>query len=670
MSEIKRVINVIPLTRVNLRSSQIFTYLVPLKLHDQLRPGQIVKIPFGQRRISGVVSSLEMHRLGSETKKFKYLENLVDPFPQLTEKQLQLADWLSNYYVSSLGLVLKAMLPKLVKKAKAPYLVGQEKYNPDFLLNEYQHRAVTQIVNKLGQAQTFLLYGVSGSGKTEVYMQIIERVLACQKQVIILVPEISLTRTAIERFSRRFGIENIAVLHSRLRPTERFWTWEKIRNQEKQIIIGPRSAIFSPVQNLGLIVIDEEHDPSYKQSDQNPKYRAVTVAKKLSQLWQCPLVLGDAIPSVESYHEALGGNSVLLNLPYKVKADVGLPKVILVDMRNEIKAGNYSIFSEVLQLSILENLRAKKQTILFLNRRGAANFVICRDCGYIPMCSECSTSLVWHSAGGKLICHHCGRSYQLEILCPVCKGTRLKYCGIGTQLVEEQLKEFLNREFRPGDLPCIARVDSDSPIPGSEENQTYRDWAAGRIQILVGTQLISKGWDISQAGLVGIILADRLLSLPDFRSNERAFQILTQMAEDLGGGQESKSVILQTYRPENLAIDAVKMHDYEKFFRKEILERKKFHYPPYSQLAKLTFKHRRLEEVKKNSQRVFRQMLARRETMIEIIGPAPAFVEKVRGKYRYQIILKLSKNTELDLHDLFQDLPSTIDIDIDPESLL
>lgn len=670
MSDFKRVINVIPLTRVNLASTQIFTYLVPLELHDQMRPGQLVKIPFGKKQILGVISSFEMHRLEKEIKGLKVLQELLDPLPVLNEQALELANFLAHHYVAPLGLVVKAMLPKFVKKPRDPQLVGYERSNPDFVLTEYQRQAVNQISSSLGRTRTFLLFGVTGSGKTEVYLRLIQRVLEEGKQVIMLVPEISLTPQAIERLARRFGIENIALLHSGLRDSERTWMWQKIRSKEKKIIVGPRSAVFSPVQDLGLIILDEEHDPSFKQFDQNPKYHARTAAKKLCELWQCPLILGDATPALETFYETVSGGGVLLPLPYRIKADVGLPQVKIVDMRRETAARNFSVLSEYLKLAILDNLHSGKQVILFLNRRGSATFVTCRECGFTLACRNCSVNLVWHSSARTLLCHHCGTRYQIPPLCPSCQGSHFGYFGIGTQLVEMELKKFLAKNIDKKSLPIVERMDRDTTAKRETGTRIYQDWASGRTHILIGTQIISKGWDVSRVGLVGIISADTTLLLPDFRSNERTFQILTQVAGRAGRGSQTGLVILQTYHPENYAVQAVKTHDYEKFFKAEIAERRKFFYPPFAQLVKLTASHINVSKAEELASRVYRDLLKKDKPSLEIFGPVPAFIFRVRGEYRFQIILKLPAGHSLDLYKLLEELPSVVDIDVDPNTLL
>lgn len=668
MSNFKRVINIIPLTSVNLASTQIFTYLVPLELQDMLQPGMLVRIPFGKRRISGLVSSWEMHRLPPETRGLKTVESLArGGGAVLSEKNIALAHFLAQYYIAPLGLTIKAMLPKFVKTLKDPGLTGYEKFNPDFILTDHQRQAVSHITNLLGQPATVLLHGITGSGKTEIYMQVMERLLESGKQIIILVPEISLTTQAIERFARRFGIEKIALLHSQLKDSQRLWMWEKIRSGEKSIVIGPRSAVFAPVQSLGLVIMDEEHDPSFKQYDQQPKYHAREVALKLSEIWNCPFVIGDATPSVSTYF--LSQDS-LLKLPHRIMADVGLPKVRVVDMRREIAAQNFSIFSEALKSEIVVKLKAGKQIILFLNRRGAATFVMCRDCAFVSLCRDCHVPLVYHLTPKKLLCHHCGKNYPVPSVCPSCRGARIKYFGIGTETVEEELEKFLQTERLDQPLPVIARMDRDSTAKAGSHREIYENWTSGKTQILIGTQMISKGWDVSQVGLVGIVSADTILHLPDFRSNERTFQILTQVAGRAGRGADPGVVILQTYNPDNFAIQSAKLHNYEGFYAREIESRKTFGYPPFTCLLKLTFSHQEREKALLRATAVAVKLAAHHTAGLEIIGPVPSFILKLRGRFRYQVILKAALNANIDFYSLLQSFVSTADIDVDPESLL
>lgn len=673
MSEFKRIVNVVPLTRIKLAGPQIFTYEVPVSYFDQIRPGLLVEVPFGGRVVRAVTSTFEMRRLPVEVRNLKSLKKILDPVPVLTQKSLALAEWLASYYFVSLGLALKLMVPKTVKNQKKPEIVGFETFNPDFVLTEHQRQAVAQIGNALNKNKTFLLKGVTGSGKTEVYMQVIERLMRSGKQVIILVPEISLTAQALERYGRRFGVDQIAVLHSRLADSERLWTWRQIRTGEKKIIIGPRSAVFAPVKDLGLIVLDEEHDQSFKQFDQVPKYHARTVAEKLSELWQCPLILGDATPAVETYYRALQEEISLLELPHRIKADQSMPKVQVIDMRPERTAGFFEIMSEYLKLAVLEALRSKKQIILFLNRRGLAPVVMCKDCGHAPLCLDCATSLVWHKAagngGGVLLCHHCGRKYPLPDVCTSCGGARFGFWGIGTQAVEDYLKEFLKREVGANHMPEIVRMDQDTTRRRGSQEQFYKDWAAGKIQILIGTQIITKGWDLSGVGLVGIVSGDNALHLPDFRSNERTFQVLTQVAGRTGRGQEPGLVVLQTLLPENYAIGSVKTHNYEKFFEAEIAFRKKYGYPPFKRLFKLTISAVTEKKAEAKAENVFQELFSSRTEPFEILGPTRAYIYKIRKKYRMQIFLKLDAIGP-NLKNFLINLPADVDIDVDPESLL
>ena len=671
MSNFKRVVNIIPLTAVNLGGTQIFTYMVPLEMQDKLRPGQLVRVSFGGRRVvMGLVSSFEMHRLPKEARGLKEVLELITPTPVLSEKQVALANWLAGHYVTPLGLVVKAMLPKFVKKAKDPEIVGYERFNPDYILTDYQKQAVAAIARVLGSSANVLLHGITGSGKTEVYMQVIERVLEAGQQVVMLVPEISLTTQAIERFARRFGIDKIALMHSRLKDSERLFMWQKIWEGEKQIIIGPRSAVFAPVQSLGLIIIDEEHDSSFKQYGQHPKYHAREVAKNLSELWNCPLVFGDATPSVTTYYEAVAaGKTQIVRLPDRIMADVGLPKVRVVDMRREMAAKNFSIFSEALKAEMVMKLKQNKQIILFLNRRGAATFILCRDCAFVSTCTSCEVPLVYHLTTQNLVCHHCGKLYDIPTACPSCGGAKIKYFGIGTEAVEEELKKFLKTELKDKELPVIMRMDRDSTAKPDAHKQIYDDWVSGKTRVLIGTQMISKGWDVSHVGLVGIVSADTILHLPDYRSNERTFQVLTQVAGRAGRGSDPGTVILQTYNPENFAIQAAKLHDYEGFFAREIEVRKKFSYPPFSRLVKLVFSHADSAKARAMAERAADTLAAKKPAGLEIIGPVPSFITKLRGQYRFQIILRAALNTGIDFYSLLQDMPDA-DVDIDPESLL
>lgn len=672
MTNFAKIINVIPLVPVGLNRPQIFTYLVPLKLQGVLRPGQLLKIPFGHKTVLAVSSSFEMHRLAKETKGLKALYELIEPSPVLSEKNLALANFMAEYYVCPLGLAVKIMLPDFRVKPRILKLVGFEKFNPGFVLNEAQRHAVSHISSRLERAAAFLVHGITASGKTEVYMRVVERILEGGKQALMLVPEISLTQAAVERFARRFGIERVAILHSGLKDSERLYMWQEIREGKRQIVIGTRSAVFAPFQNLGLIVMDEEHDNSYKQWDQTPKYHAREVAGKIAELWECPLIMGDATPSVETYYRALQGKITLLPLPHRVKADVGLPKVTLIDMRREVReAKGLPILSEFLKFAILDNLRRKKQIILFLNRRGAANFVMCRDCGEVLRCPNCSVSLVWHKAKDRLLCHHCGWTALIPPLCLKCKGSRLNLIGFGTQTVEEELKIFLTQNYKGRAKPVVGRLDTDTAGEARDSSAIYRDWSGGKIDILIGTQMLAKGWDISRVGLVAALLSESGLGLPDFRASERTFQVLTQAAGRAGRGKEPGHVILQTYRPDNPAIAAVRHHDYEGFFDGELKNREKFKYPPFTKLVKITVRHKLAETAEANVRKIAAKLREGAGTEIEVLGPAPGYIFRKRGLYQFHIVLKINPRRDAGLRVLLIDLANLIsDIDVDPDNLL
>lgn len=583
MANFKRVVNVIPLTRVTLSGSQIFTYLVPLKLYGLIRPGLLVQIPFGRRSILGVTSSFEMTRMAQETAGLKELTELVDPSPVLSEKMLALANWLSQYYVTPLGMAIKAMLPRIVKRTKAPEIAGYERSDPDYVLNESQHRAAAAIGAALGKAETFLLYGPSGSGKTEIYLQLIKRVVASGKQVIVLVPEISLTTRLMELFARRFDMENLAVWGSHLRGSERLWYWQEVRAGRKLIVIGPRSGLFAPVTNLGLVVIDNEHDASFKQYDQHPKYDARTVAEKLCEIWSCPLVMGDSTPSVETYFNAQSGVYKLLALPHRIKADLEAPKIKIIDMAGS--PGKSRIFSDFLKLEILGALRGKRQIILFANRRES------------------------------------------------------------TPYVEEEVRKFIRGELGKSSTIRIVRLEADIP----EKDEIYADWIDGKISILVGTQVVAKMSRLARVGLVGIIAADDILQLPDFRSDERAYQLLAQFS---AAGKETGVVVIQTNHPDHYVIQAMKAQDYWRFFASEIEERERFGYPPFVRLVKITCKGAAPEDVLKK--------LPQSESI-----QAFSVSDKGDGK----VVLKLAPGN-IDLFSLLKNLPPSADIDVDPENLL
>ena len=492
--------------------------------------------------------------------------------------------------------------------------------------------------NKEGSSPTFLLHGVTGSGKTEVYMQAMADILKDGKSVIVLVPEISLTPQTASRFVGRFG-EQVAVLHSRLSAGERYDQWHRIQKGNASIVIGPRSAVFAPVKNLGLLIIDEEHSDSYK-SDTAPRYHAREVAQKRSELANCPLLLGSATPSLESFHLAKNGSYRLLSLPTRV-LDRKMPDVHIVDMRSELKKGNRTIFSDLLRSSIEERLVRREQIILFLNRRGHSTYVFCRTCGYVEQCDNCSISLTFHFDTKQLVCHHCGNKRPTQSACPQCSSPAIRYFGLGTESVEQEVRKAFPKAN-------VKRFDADSTARKNAHRQILEAFEGQKIDILIGTQMVSKGLDFPNVTLVGVIAADTALNLPDFRASEQTFSLLTQVAGRSGRAELEGKVVIQTYMPEHYCIAAAQKHDYIGFYAQELEARDAFQYPPFSHVATLLLRGRNEKEVIETAHAVREHLeiwqtdqgFDTSETQVEILGPAPAPLSKIEGKFRWHFLLR------------------------------
>ena len=521
----------------------------------------------------------------------------------------------------------------------------------------------------------FLLHGVTGSGKTEVYLRALETAVALGRRAIVLVPEISLTPQTVRRFAECFP-DQVAVMHSGLSLGEHFDMWHEVRRGKNAVVIGPRGAIFAPQPDLGLVVIDEEHEWTYKQQDQSPRYHARRVAEKLCQLTGAVLVLGSATPDVESYQRAGSGSLHLLELPQRVQAvatgedgqpavvPAPLPKVDVVDLRAELRAGNRSIFSRPLAAALGSALAAEGQVILFLNRRGTAAFLQCRDCGEVPACSSCAVSFTYHAVEGRLVCHHCHRQRRLPSRCRQCGSPRIRMLGIGTEKVEYEVR----RAF-PG--VRTLRWDRDVTRGRGAHERILARFLAHEADVLIGTQMVAKGLDIPLVTLVGVISADVSLHLPDFRSGERTFQLLAQVAGRAGRGPRGGRVIIQTYTPDHYAIRAAVGHDYGGFYDQEVEFRRRLRYPPFGRLACLVFAHAAATYAKEEAFRMVRLLLAERDRRgipnLDVLGPAPAFIAKLRGRYRWQILLRADDPAELLRGVSF---PSGWSVDIDPASLL
>ena len=529
---------------------------------------------------------------------------------------------------------------------------------------------------------TFLLHGVTGSGKTEVYMQAMADVLESGKSVIVLVPEISLTPQTASRFVGRFGAR-VALLHSRLSEGERYDQWHRIQKGEADIVIGPRSAIFAPVQKLGMLIIDEEHSDSYK-SDTAPRYHAREVAQKRGDLANCPVLLGSATPSLESFHRTRNGRYRLLNLPDRV-FNRKMPDVHIVDMRNEFKKGNRTIFSGLLRSTIEERLVRREQIILFLNRRGYASYVFCRTCGYVERCDNCSISLTYHRETQRLVCHHCGSKRPTQQVCPQCSSEAIRFFRGGTEAVEQEVHKSYPKAR-------VKRFDADSTARKNAHQQILTEFEQQKIDILIGTQMVSKGLDFPNVTLVGVIAADTALNLPDFRASEQTFSLLTQVAGRSGRADLEGQVVIQTYMPEHYSIAAAQKHDYLDFYAQEVVARDALRYPPFAHVAILLLRGKDEQavieaahaardhlEIWQTDREHASQVPKVAETSVEILGPAPAPLSKIEGKFRWHLLLRSTAPEKIaQLLKRFTDEPPTLIkskaiefvIDIDPTNTL
>jgi primosomal protein N' (replication factor Y) len=522
-----------------------------------------------------------------------------------------------------------------------------------------------------------LLHGVTGSGKTEIYLRTLEAILAAGQRAIVLVPEISLTAQTVRRFETRFP-GRVAVIHSQLSLGQRYAVWDRVRRGEADVVIGARSALFAPLSRIGLIVLDEAHDGSYKQAEPIPlpAYHARETAVALGRLTGATVLLGSATPDLVTYYHATQGTYDLLELPHRIipgtqqpvpkppSVQPSLPPVRIVDLRQELRAGNRSIFSRSLQEALCQTLEANQQAILFLNRRGAATFVLCRDCGYVARCPRCDVPLTFHrmSTPGGLICHHCNHREPTPKHCPDCGGQRIRYFGLGTERVEATVRE-LYPEAR------LLRWDRDT-ASGPDHERFLQTFVDHRADVLVGTQMIAKGLDLPLVTLVGVISADTALYLPDYRAAERTFQLLTQVAGRAGRSPRGGRVVVQTYNPGHYAIQAAARHDYGGFYQQELAFRRRLGYPPFSRLVALRYSSDDAYHCHAEAEHLGRWLtteIQRLRLQADLIGPAPCFFSRVQGRYRWQIVIRSPDPMPL-LSDVA--LPRGWRVDVDPDSLL
>lgn len=647
------IANIVPATKTI--ETDTFSYLVPKELEDHIRIGSIVQIPFGRRTLRGVVLAIDSQK-EMAAPKLKAISSVNKQYV-LPKPYQKIARWISDHYLCSMGEAVSLFLPAILKRPRKAVLTETHDLAnlPD--LNLEQEGAFRQILNQADQQKPFLLFGVTGSGKTEIYIRLAKEIIDQKKQVVILVPEILQTPQALARFKEIFG-EEITLMHSHLSKSEKAACYADFYSGRKNILIGPRSALLVPSQNLGLIVVDEEHDDSYKQ-EQTPRYHAVSLAVELAKETKALLVMGSATPTVKSYYQAQKDEYILLTL-LKRHSETLLPSSKIVDLRNELRSGNYSPVSLELQKAIGECLANKKQILLFLNRRGTSTFVSCRDCGFVILCKQCSIPMVYHlhDNSGSLSCHHCDAKSSVPLVCPSCGSLKLKYFGSGVEKVEREI----NRLFP--DARSI-RIDSTTVRSKSDYENIYNKMKGHEVDILIGTQMIAKGLDIPNVDLVGVVSADTGLHLPHYQAFEKSFQLLTQVCGRAGRRKTQGKAIIQTYWPEASAIVSASQHDFIGFFDREIETRRKFDYPPFTHLVRIIAEN---ADCKKAECVISSIAELLRKRGIDFIGPGKCFYEKLHGKFRYHILIKFDKMVKEDAAFL-KSLKNVI-IDADPANLL
>lgn len=552
-----------------------------------------------------------------------------------------------------------------------PYADRHFAAGPKHPFTDEQQKALTPILQAIQSHvfASFLLHGVTGSGKTEVYMEAIEQTLSQGKEAILLVPEISLTPQMVERLKGRFG-ERVAVLHSALSQGERYDEWRKIQRGQVKLVVGARSAIFAPFRNLGLIVIDEEHETSYKQ-EETPRYHARDVAMWRARENQAVLILGSATPALETYALASRGRYQLLTMKERVGGRA-LPRVQVVDMREELRSDNRSMFSRELYRLIEDRLEKKEQIVLFLNRRGYATFVMCRSCGYTLSCPHCEISLTYHRTNHTARCHYCGYATAQPRHCPECQSEHIRFFGTGTQKIEEELARLF-----PG--VRVIRMDVDTTSRKGAHEELLTKFRTGQGDILLGTQMIAKGLDFPRVTLVGVIAADTSLHLPDFRAAEKTFQLLTQVGGRAGRHDLKGDVLIQTYSPEHYSIQHATRHDYEAFFLEEMRYRKVTGYPPYYRLVLITFSHEEVPMVIRSAEQYAKYLRTRIAPTTQLLGPVASPISRIKDRFRFQLMLKyrdepkladLLAQTTAHFEEEMKQHQVQVTIDIDPQVLL
>ena len=682
-----------------------FTYLIPKKLRDKVKIGIRVLVPFGKQTLEGFVLNIEYDK--DVDYELKEIIDVIDDNPVINEEMLELGKYISKKTLCSLINAYQTMLPTALKahknfKVNKKYIsyiklidfeyipkndnqkeiiellkkgivlkseltkvsvssintllnkkiieeIKEETYrlstNPLYndkkvILNKEQQFVVNEVLNNKDKFIPYLLHGVTGSGKTEVYMNIIESVLKEGKEVIVLVPEISLTPQMVNIFKSRFK-NSIAILHSALSDGEKYDEWRKIERKEVNIVIGARSAIFAPLTNIGLIVLDEEHSDTYKQ-DNNPKYDAIDIAIKRAKTYNCPIILGSATPSIESYTRAKLGTYKLLELKNRVNRT--MPEIKLIDMKNEIKKG-YRILSKELIDDINDRLNKNEQVILLLNRRGYSTTITCKECGNTIKCPNCDIPLTYHKNGNKLNCHYCNHTTYKPLTCPECNSKNINSFGMGTEKLEEEVNNLFECK--------TIRMDIDTTRKKGSHERIINDFRNKKYNILIGTQMISKGLDFDDVTLVGVINGDATLNIPDFRSGERTYSLLNQIAGRSGRSSKPGKVIIQVFNIEHYSIEYASKNDYINFYKEDMNIRRKLKYPPYYNLCLIKLIGIDYEQLNKEGLKI-KECLNNTNSIV--LGPSPCTIPKIYNKYYIQLIIKY-KN----IKDIYNEIKFIID---------
>lgn len=656
---------IIPAIKIPYSQSQVYTYSIPSSLEGMIKIGWLVEIPFRRREIKGVVKKINSSDQKKSAQnlniKLKAILGLDGSEVVLSKTQIELAEFIAEYYHTPLSLVVKTILPPITKNA--PRKKIEFSFPKEVSASLKKHRVPNSKIKKLApkifkNQKSLLLHSLTAA-RHQIYLELIKNTVSKNRQTILLLPDFFDLQQFAGFYIKKLGEKNVAVLCSEATNAQFYQEWQKINTGKAKLIIGSRMAIFAPVKKLGLIIMDDEHNSNYKQWDQNPRYHAREIALKLTELANSKIVLSSPNPTIESI--------------YKIKSKISLsqkekmPKI--VDMRQERQKRNFSIFSDALKDSLIEQINRKKQIILFVPRLGFHTFTLCQDCGYIAECRQCRSALTSRQ-DGSLICYRCNLPTKMLAKCPACQGARIKSFGIGTQKVKEEIKNIFTSAKHQIKICCL---DSETIKNKKSQYKTYGDFIDGKIDILIGAQMVLKNWNLDNLGLIGIVNMESLLRSSDFRSQEKSFQILKQTSLQ---SQNNAEIIIQAYRPQNKVLQAVLSRDLNKFYQQELVGRKisfGLNYPPFSQIIKLIYQNKNARLSEQNAKKMYwalkRKAAEINAGQFEIMEPFPAFSYQVRGRFRWHIIIKsISKNIYL-RDKLLEAVDKYWIIDVDPENL-